>query len=110
MIQPNGALAKLPDGCRGMRNAEERFAGVQQLCELTGGFFMKSYVADAQHLIDYENCRLNMNRDRESQPDGHAGGIRPQRLINELMDLGEIYDCVHHPADLLIVITQQSSV
>ena len=75
------------------------FAG-GHLAHLAQAFLLKLGVADRQHLVDDQDLRLQMRRDREGEPHIHAAGIALDRRVEELLDLGEGDDLVELASDL----------
>ena len=63
-------------------------------------FFWNADVADGQDLVDDQDLRLQVGRDREGQPDVHPAGVALHRRVEELLDLGEGDDLVELAGDL----------
>ena len=61
---------------------------------------MKLGVADGENLVDDEDFRIQMRRDRKSKARVHAAGITLHRRIDESLDAGEIDDLVKLAGDL----------
>ena len=51
-------------------------------------------VADREHLVDDEDFRLDVGRDREGQPHVHPAAVPLHRRVEELLHLGEGDDLV----------------
>ncbi len=56
-------------------------------------------VADREDLVEQEHVRLDVGRDREAEPHVHPGRVRPDRQVDEALELGERDDLVHQLAD-----------
>jgi hypothetical protein len=57
-------------------------------------------VADREHLVDEQDLRLQVRRDRESEPDLHPARVALDRRVEELLDAGELDDRVELALDL----------
>ena len=57
-------------------------------------------VADGQHLVDEQDLGVDVDRDREAQPDVHARRVVPHRRVDELLEPGERHDVVEHAIDV----------
>ena len=81
-------------------------AGVHRLRALQ----LEARVAHRQRLVDHDHVGVDVHRDREREPHDHAGGIRPDRLLEEIADLGERHDGVVALADLRLGQSQDRGV
>ncbi len=79
-----------------MADKQDGFPLLLEFIKLMIALGLEKHVADRQCLIDDQNLRLNVNRDRESQADEHAAGIGFYGLIDEFPDISE-FDDVFHP-------------
>ena len=61
---------------------------------------LECQIADGQHLVDDQNLRLQVRRDRKSQPHLHAAAVTLDRRVEEPLDLGERHDLVELLLDL----------
>jgi hypothetical protein len=71
---------------------------------------LEQRVAHRQRLVDDQNIGLNAHLDGERQTHQHAAGIRLDRLIDELADVGEGGDVVEARADLIVRQAQHRAV
>ena len=56
---------------------------------------LKRDVADREDFVGQEDVGLHVDRDRERQPQVHAARILPQRVVEKLVQLGELDDVRH---------------
>ena len=57
-------------------------------------------VADGEDLVDDQDLGLEVRGDREREPHVHAAGVALDRRVEELLDAGEVDDCVESCGDL----------
>ena len=68
---------------------EERSAVGDQFFDLLKTSLLKKGIADREGFIDDQNIRLDLHLHGERQAHEHAAGIAFDRLIDELIDVGE---------------------
>ena len=51
-------------------------------------------VADGEHLVDEQDLRLEVRRDREGETHVHAARVALHRRVDEALDPGELDDLV----------------
>ena len=57
-------------------------------------------VADREHLVDEQDLRLEVRRDREREPHVHPARVALDGRVDELLDAGELDDVVEALLDL----------
>ena len=62
--------------------------------ELVHALLLERRVADGEDLVDQQDVGVDVDRDREAEPDVHAGRVVLHRLVDELLDAGEVDDLV----------------
>jgi hypothetical protein len=78
---------------------DRRLALLQVLHEVDA-LALEGQVADRQHLVQQQDVRFQVGRDRERQAHVHAAGIPLHRRADEVADLGEGDDGVELALDL----------
>src|SRR6266851_4704163 len=66
----------------------------------TEALLLKSQIADCEDLVDDEDLRLKVRRDRKRQAHVHAARVALHRRVDELIDFGEPDDLVELLPDL----------
>ena len=83
-----------------MTDEEHGAAALRHLGHLPQALLLEFRVADRQHFVDDQDLGLQMRRDRESEPDIHAGGKSLDRRVKKLFDFGKSDDLVETALDL----------
>jgi len=65
------------------------------VAHLAQALVLERLVADGEHLVHEQDVGIDVDRDREAQPDVHAGRVVLHRLIDEFGQLGELDDRLH---------------
>ena len=55
-----------------MRDKDDRLAAVAQLAEHVEALLLESGVADGEHLVDHQDVRVYLDRNREREPHLHS--------------------------------------
>ena len=63
---------------------------------------LERFVADGEHLVEQQDVGVDVDRDREPEAHVHAGGVRPDRQVDEALELAELDDLVEPAVDLLL--------
>ncbi|CAA9406152.1 MAG: hypothetical protein AVDCRST_MAG64-1988 [uncultured Phycisphaerae bacterium] len=79
---------------------QNRAALPHDVAHLPKALALERRVADREHLVDDQDLRLQVGRDRERQPDVHAAAVALDRRVEELLDLAERDDLVELALDL----------
>ena len=77
-----------------MAYKHDGLALVSHLGELLVALALESLVADREHLVDEQDVGVDVDGDREPEPDVHARGVVLDRLVDERLDPGEVDDLV----------------
>ena len=83
-----------------MADEDDGAALVRDLAHLPQALALERRVADGEHLVDDEDVRLEVRRDREREPDVHPARVALHRRVDEPLDLGEGHDLVELRLDL----------
>ena len=75
-----------------MRDEQDGNAARAQFVNFAQAALAEINIADGQSFVHQQYFRINVDRDRECQPHHHAAGIRFDRLVDEIADLGELRD------------------
>ena len=65
-----------------------------QVREHVDALLLEGGVADRQHLVDQQDVGVDLDHQREPEPDQHPGGVVLQLQVDELAELGEVDDLV----------------
>src|SRR5919108_1141004 len=84
-----------------VRDEHDRAPGMLEVENAVDALTLKGLVAHGEDLVQQQDVRLDMRRDRETETHVHAGGIRLHRKVDEAFELGERNDLVEPLADLL---------
>ena len=96
--QQHRAVAEPLDRLRVVRDEEDRAAAVLELGDLAEALALELLVADGEHLVEQQHVGLDVRGDREAEPHVHPRRVRAHRQVDELLELGERDDLVHHLA------------
>jgi hypothetical protein len=92
LVDPDRAAAVLPHGGEGVRDEKNGLPGPPELFHPGVALHLKAFVADRQRLVHEQDVRLDVGRDRKGEPRRHAGRIRANRRIDELLELRPLHD------------------
>ncbi len=79
---------------------EDGAPGAAELLHASEAATLELRVADREHLVDEEDLRLEVRRDREREPHVHAARVALHRRVEEALDAGELDDLVEARVDL----------
>ena len=97
--QQDRPVAQPLDGLRVVRDEEDRPAAALELGDLAEALALELLVADREHLVEQQDVGLDVRGDGEAEAHVHPGGVGPHGQVDELLELGERDDLVHHLAD-----------
>src|SRR3954463_13904670 len=97
---PHRAWAQRRDDRHVVTDEQHRQPLARDISHLAEAFLLKRDVADREDLVDDENLRLEMRRNRERKTDVHAARVALDRRVEERPDLGELDDLVELSNDL----------
>jgi hypothetical protein len=83
-----------------VRDEQDRRLALLQVLHEVDALALEGQIADRQHLVQQQDVRLQVSRDREGQPHVHAAGVPLHRCADEVADLGEGDDGVELARDL----------
>ena len=83
-----------------MGDEDDRAAALLELEDLAEALALERLVADGEDLVEQQDVRVEVRRDREAEPHVHPGGVRPHRPVDRVLELGEGDDLVEALADL----------
>ena len=89
-LEQHRALAEAHDGAHVVGDEQHRLALVPQAVELVEALLLERGVADREHLVDQQHVGVDLDRDREGEPDLHARRVVLQLEVDELVQLGEL--------------------
>ena len=84
-----------------MRHEDDRLLGRAELADLGEALVLEVLVTDREHFVHEENVRLQVYRDRETEPHVHAARVGLHRGVEEAADVGELLDRGHRAVHLL---------
>ena len=96
--QEHGAVAQPLDRLRVVGDEQDRPAAVLELGDLAEALALELLVADGEHLVEQQHVGLDVRGDREAEAHVHARRVGAHRQVDELLELGERDDLVHHLA------------
>ena len=79
---------------------DDRAAALLELEDLAEALALEGLVADGEDLVEQEDVRVEMRRDREAEPHVHPRGVGAHGPVDRLLELGEGDDLVEALADL----------
>src|SRR4029077_3608094 len=101
LVKPDRALAETRDRTEVVRHEHDRLLRRTELADLGEALVLEVLVADREHLVDEEDVRLEMHRDREAEAHVHAVRIGLHGRVEEAADVGELLDRGHGPVHVL---------
>src|ERR1700723_822074 len=75
---------------------------LRHILHLPEAFFLKLRIPDRKHLIHDKDLRLEVGGHGESEANIHPRTVAFNRGIEKFLDLGEGYDFIEPPFDLLL--------
>ena len=102
MLEQRDLVAEVPDRPERVRHDHDGLAAVLELGELLGAPALELLVADREHLVDEEDVRIHVDRDREAEPHVHARRVVLHRRVDEVLEPGEPDDVVEARVELLL--------
>jgi hypothetical protein len=83
------AIAQALDGRCIVRDEHDRPAALLERGDHAEALPLEALVADCEHLVEQQHVGLQEGGDREPEPHGHAGGVRPNRPVDCVLELRE---------------------
>src|SRR4051812_33512605 len=81
VIEPQRAAADRADVIQAVRAEENGLPLFLELANLVHTLLLKMAVADGERLVDNENVRIDVDRNREREPHVHPRGVRLDRTV-----------------------------
>lgn len=100
LVDPDRAVAALAHLRQRVGDEEHRLPRLPELLDPHVALPLEPLVAHGERLVHQEDVGLDVGRGREREPRRHAGGVRPDRRVDELLDLGPFDDPGHAPFHL----------
>ena len=94
VLEKQRAVAQHLDAREVMRDEDDRAARALEVEDAPVALLRERLVAHREDLVEQQDVGIHVHRDRESEPQEHAGGVRAHGLIGECRDLGEVQDLV----------------
>src|SRR5262249_43776140 len=92
--QEDRPLTDALDGGGGMRDEHDRSAPLAELENLAEALALERLVADREDLVEEQDVGVEVGCDREAEPHVHPRRVRPNRDVEEIVELGEGDDLV----------------
>ena len=83
-----------------MTDEEHGPAAAGDLLDAGVALRLEGRVADSEHLVEQQDLRIEVRRDREREPDLHSRRVALDRDVDEVADPGELDDLVELPLRL----------
>ena len=99
MIEQRDARAELLDEEQVVRDQHERSPCALEVADGVQALALEALVADGEGLVDEDDLGIEVDRHREAEPHVHAGGVGPDRHVDEALELGEGDDRVEARRD-----------
>ena len=103
VVDHHHAIAEIEHRDQVVRDEHERNAVRAQRPHPRETLLLKPRVADAQHLVDEQDVRIQMRRDGKTEPRVHARRVAFHRRVDELGYAREFDDLVELPGDLRLL-------
>ena len=100
VAKEHGAVAHPLDGRRGVRDEHRRAARPLEREHPVDALALERLVADREDLVEEQDVRVHVRRDREPEAHVHPGRVRAHGQVDEALELGELDDVVEGLADL----------
>ena len=69
---------------------DDRLARRFHLAEGVGALLLEGGVADREHLVDQQDVGVDLEHQREGEPDQHPRGVVLQLQVGEFLEFGEL--------------------
>ena len=102
MTEPGDPVAQVLHRRQAVADEHDGLALVAHLGELLVALALEGLIADRQHLVDQQDVGVDIDGDREPEPDVHARRVVLHRLVDEGADAGEVDDLVEAAPELLL--------
>ena len=93
-VEPQHLAAHPEDGIQRMGDQHRGHALLPEGCHSLVAFFLEVLVADRENLVEKQDLRVDGGRDGKSEPGDHSRRVGSDRVVDELLELGELDDVV----------------
>ena len=84
-LEQQRAMAEATHRSHVVRHEHDRLALVTHPVEHVEALLLERRIADREHLVDQQDVRVDLDRDRERQSDLHPGGVVLELEVLELL-------------------------
>src|SRR5262249_44747495 len=98
--EPQRTLRQGSDSVHVVADEEDGAAVAGHAADLAEALALEGGVADGQHLVENQDFRFDVCRDREREADVHAARVALDRDVDEPLDLGKRDDLVESTSDV----------
>ena len=100
VVEKGDAVAHVAHRAEGVRHDHDRLALVLELGELLVALALELLVAHGEDLVDQKDVGIDVDGDREPQPDVHARRVVLDRGVDEPLQPGEADDVVEDAVEV----------
>src|SRR2546423_1060158 len=93
-----------------MRDDDDRLATRTKVFELLAAFSLKVRISNGEDLVDQEDVWLDVDGNRESEPDVHSRRVILDGRVDEVLQPGEVDDLVESLIDLPLAETEYGAI
>ncbi len=102
LAEQHRAIAHPLERRRRVGDERDRLALLLEAEDPVDALALERLVADREHLVEEQDLRVDVDRDREAEPHVHARGVRADRQVDEALELAELDNLVEPAVDLLL--------
>ena len=102
MIEQQYPVAVFTDAVQIVADKQNCLALLLEFFELPITLCLEKDVPDRQCLIDNQNLRIDIDRHSKSQPHKHTAGVRLDRLVHKVADIGKVQNILQSRIDLFL--------
>src|SRR5262245_44395942 len=92
VFHPDGSIRQAPHRFQIMRNEQDRNTLLFEMLNSAYTPLLEKNVADRERLVHDENVGIHVDRHRKGQPHEHPTRVRLDRPVDEIADLGKLFD------------------
>ncbi len=100
VVEEHRALAEALDRRGVVGDEDDRAALLLEPEDPPEALPLERLVTDGEDLVEQEDVGVEERRDREAEPHGHPGRVRPHRTVDRVLELGEGDDLVEPLPDV----------
>jgi len=102
VVEPHGLIAEVRGESHRVGHEGDRRAPLPQPIEVVEALPLELLVTHRDDLVDDEDLRVEVHRDREAEPHVHSGGVDLDRRVDERTDVRELDDLLDGGIDLAL--------